>query len=432
MKRSLLTALLALTCSAALFAQYTQTGLYEDNNRRPVPGTGTVELALAALDRALFANPGNGYGNYTIRVKEGDAVPPIFFVDGDSNYAANEFGNLKAANLKHGLKIAGIPDATGKLPTIQLNDQGRMFDMADNANVKMSIENITLLGWASSGTIERAAAITQVALMTIPENPRNTDHDDNTVSLVYVGSGNEFVMNSGGTITGNATPDMGGGVQVQGGTVTMNAGSAIVYNSASMDGIYGGGGGVYISNGGKFVMNGGTISGNSVLYSEGLGEWAGGVMVGSEGLIPYQYGGERSTFDMYGGAITGNYCGSDGGGVVVFGAIFTMSGANALISGNYANNLCGGVGAFSLDDDDEDVFGDFIMAAGELSNNNSGDPTGSQFDGSGGRLTWPEGTHGIVYVNGLSGGITHEAYGPCGISIGDDAQIPATVIRAVQ
>jgi hypothetical protein len=80
MKRGLLIVLLALAGSTALFAQYTQTGLYEDNNRRPVPNTGTVELALAALDKALFANSGNGYGDYTIRVKDGDVVPPITFI----------------------------------------------------------------------------------------------------------------------------------------------------------------------------------------------------------------------------------------------------------------------------------------------------------------------------------------------------------------
>jgi hypothetical protein len=300
-----------------------------------VPGYNTTVTAQFTLP-GLSGLAGR---NFEIRLDADEALSPRTLGDGSLPNIKGEAGNPVS------ITVQSRDGATQR--TLSLNAQGSIFKLAADANVVLAVDNVTLHGLASNATINTAAAMTwnlpgpngesnagAAMHIDIPDNAFNTGHIDNTASLVYVGAGNEFVMNAGSAITGNATPGPGGGVQVAGGVFTMNAGSTISGNAASLFNQTDGGGGVNVSGGGKVSMKGGAISGNGAGFVND--EWGGGVAVSGAG----------TSFDMSGGAITGNYCRNWGGGVaVVGGGQFTMSGADARISGNRAVTG-GGVGMF--------------------------------------------------------------------------------------
>jgi len=176
---------------------------------------------------------------------------------------------------------------------VRLRSNGTLFTIRPNVTLVLD-NNITLLG-----------------------------HGSNNNTLVNV-NGGSLIMNNGSAITGNTrSAGGGGGVDVPGGNFTMNGGT-ISGNTAS---VYNGGGGVCVC-GGTFTMNGGAISGNNTA-SKANTRGGGGVQV-LDGF-----------FNMSGGLITGNTVGGYGGGVFISGGSFTMSGGT--ISGNTANEYGGGV-----------------------------------------------------------------------------------------
>ena len=170
---------------------------------------------------------------------------------------------------------------------------------------------------------------------TIDGNTANNDGGG-----VYVGKGGTFTM-SGGAITGNSTDTktskdnepvgQGGGVAVGAGGSFGLSGGAISGNTA------GEGGGVFVDRGdvypytpGKFTMTGGAIDGNTAVIGEG-----GGVYIKGEGEITS-------------GAITNNatYTHEDlGGGGIYIEADGALTLKNAIVTGNIANGLGGGIAA---------------------------------------------------------------------------------------
>ena len=129
---------------------------------------------------------------------------------------------------------------------------------------------------------------------------------------------------------------------------------------------------------GTFNMYGGAITNNS------CGSSGGGVYV------------ERGTFNMYGGAITNNSCGSSGGGVYVEYGTFNMSGGE--ISSNTSGESGGGIELFSST---------FTMTGGSISQNKAENnygggidvSAGSTFTMNGGNITANESWKGGgVYV----------------------------------
>ena len=123
--------------------------------------------------------------------------------------------------------------------------------------------------------------------------------------------------------------NMGGGIAVYGGTLTMNNGSQVKNNAVTntnyskSNGTKGNsdslGGGVAIYENGTFIMNGGEISGNSAAVSGGEGRaYGGGVGLMSRGAnsevitTPDNY---KITFTMSGGTISHNSAANGGGGI---------------------------------------------------------------------------------------------------------------------
>jgi len=192
------------------------------------------------------------------------------------------------------INITVILRGNGANRTIRLSKNGDMFKVEEQVTFILE-NNITLQG-----------------------------HNGNTGTMVWV-NGGTFKMNSGTAIIGNKrTNYWGGGVCLDSGTFEMTGGT-ISGNSSPEDG-----GGVGVNS--IFTMSGGTISGNT---SGGNG---GGVTVHS------------GSFTMTGGTISGNTA-KQGGGVYVKSSwsrdgSFTMRGGT--ITGNTAREAGAGVLAQGL------------------------------------------------------------------------------------
>ena len=108
-----------------------------------------------------------------------------------------------------------------------------------------------------------------------------------------------------------------------------------------------------------FNMYGGSITGNRA-------DTGGGVSLASE----YNY----ANFNMYGGSITNNvaYNGDGGGGVHILFGTFTMYGGS--ITGNSADTRCGGGGVYLA------RMGKFVMQGGSLTDNTAKDGGGVYMD----------------------------------------------------
>ena len=153
-----------------------------------------------------------------------------------------------------------------------------------------------------------------------------------------------FIM-YGGTITGNSTTDDGGGIYLNGGSFLMNNGE-ISNNSSSTDG-----GGVCIANNGNFTMNNGYITGNGKisgkLTTNGGGVYLDGgtltVNAGniSENAATASGGGvyiSNGNVGMTTGKILSNECGEFGGGVYVYNPPGSKSKTVSVTGGSLLNN----------------------------------------------------------------------------------------------
>ena len=166
---------------------------------------------------------------------------------------------------------------------------------------------------------------------------------------------------TGGYITGgyDDSGNGGAGINVNGSTFTMKAGT-IIGNVITTDG--GNGAGVNTSGASTFTMEGGKIA-----YNTGAGN-SGGVYIGGPST-----GDAVGTFTMKGGSIEHNSStnrggGGSGGGVFVIGK-FTMN--NGTISGNEA--VCGGGVAIASSEST------FTMTGGTISDNVATDSGGGVF-----------------------------------------------------
>lgn len=183
-------------------------------------------------------------------------------------------------------------------------------------------------------------------------------------------SGGATFILEGGRITGN-TASTGGGVAVEDGNHFIMTGGSITDNYIGRTCV---GGGVYVGYEATFDMSGGTIadngseessSGGGVLVNNGSFDMTGGAITGNEAGL--QGGGVfisgSGTFTMSGGTISGNTSYNHGGGVYVWSSNFTMNGGT--ITGNTADSSAGGV---FVDDDSTFTMGGGTIADNEASN----------------------------------------------------------------
>jgi hypothetical protein len=151
----------------------------------------------------------------------------------------------------------------------------------------------------STGTLLTVSSNITLTLqdITLKGRPGN-----NTV-LVKVGLGGSMVMNQNAKISDNTSSlsQGGGGLCIDGGTVTMNDGeiSGNITADKSAYATDDGGAGVFVTNSGVMVINGGKITGNSARYG-------GGINIS-----------DHSTVTMHGGEISNNTASAYGGGIYV-------------------------------------------------------------------------------------------------------------------
>jgi hypothetical protein len=213
---------------------------------------------------------------------------------------ANENVSPHIFEYKSAINIIVILKGDNNNRTLRLRTHGTMFTI--NSDVTLILDNnVTIQGHKGNNNamiIVNGGTLKMNSGAAIIGNQIDTSNTGG----VYVASGN-FEMN-GGTIADNSTTYWwGGGVQVGEGTFEMKGGT-ISGNTAS----YGGGVQVYHENnkGGTFIMSGGTIIGNTARMC------GGGVYVNGD-----VYGSCGGTFSMIGGNITGNTANKMGGGVFV-------------------------------------------------------------------------------------------------------------------
>lgn len=235
-------------------------------------------------------------------------------------------------------------------------------------NINQNV-NLNLNGWTITGSSNNS-------VITIGQNGNLTLRDEQGEAPTATSTATSSApVNTGdgagstektGTITGGTNNAFGGGIYVNGGSLTMQGG-AITGNTAQN-----GGGGVYVTNGGNFTMDGGSIAENETNKNNGAGVYGGGGVLIQSG-----------TFTMNGGAITENKAGGSGAGVYVnTNAAFTMTGGE--ISKNTSTAGEGG-GVY--------VMGTFNMEGGEITGNTSNKP-----QGGGGVRVW----NGKFTMNGGS------------------------------
>ena len=292
------------------------------------------------------------------------------------------------------VKVSG---ATGNLTLSGATIADNVVTLSENGAVLLT-DGAT--GTMTGGSIENTALQTsQAASLTLVDSTFTME--DGTISGatttswltgggVYVRgedtNDTHFTMN-GGTITGNQG-SRGGGVRVAGGEsmyanqphayFTMNGGT-ITGNTATgkgESGSQGAGGGVYVSWAGHFIMNDGTISNNTAHNGGGVAtfdfyNYSGdietysqarpaeftmnyGVITGNQAKTTGGIGTSRGgvgggvyvasdCVNLVSGEISGNVAQAQGGGVYVSTQPYTLQLSRAMITGNHADVLGGGI-----------------------------------------------------------------------------------------
>ncbi len=281
------------------------------------------------------------------------ACPVVMVAQVGDSYYARLSDAVAQANAVNGRTLTLLSDVKGDIVV----DPGSSFTLDLNGKTLRgtgkSVITIGASGGSAASLIMKSSAgggkVTgcyhQDAKGTVVVNSWSTfTMESGTISgnVAYFGggvyvAGGTFNM-KGGEISGNTADMQGGGVLLVGtsASFTMDGGSirsntvTIDDKNREMEGIYGGGG-VYVDSG-TFTMNAGTISGNSSTYTRG-----GGVQVA------------QGTFVMNGGTIEGNSAAEKGGGVYVMkgengdpSGTFTVGGSS-VITGNTVNGSANNV-----------------------------------------------------------------------------------------
>jgi hypothetical protein len=171
-------------------------------------------------------------------------------------------------NVTINLRSAGA----GDIKTVQIYSTGILFTV--NNNITLTLQDITLKG-----------------------------RPGNDAVLVKVALGGNMVMHQNAKICDNTSESSGGGLYIDGGTVTMNDGE--ISGNTARDG-----GGVYVTNGSTMVINGGKVTGNKATHK------GGGIAI---------YGNSSNVVVMHGGEISNNSTTYDGGGVIIYGGRFAKT-----------------------------------------------------------------------------------------------------------
>ena len=341
----------------------------------------TVEEAVNVFDNMTTDTwyVGGGNSDHLISQQDGSAVFNLtrcrteFFIDGtggdDTNpgsalkplktmgKAFSVLGKVKGADAKITLQsdTGDTKDVTvpAGVHAVIFGEQAatvpELISVGNGATVKVGT-NVTCTGGVmvqngGSLTLTQGGKIDGTGLSGIKNS---------SGGAVYI-EGGTFTMESGSAVTGGNVSANGGAVYVDSGTFTMNGGT-ISHGNAML-----GGNGVFV-NIGDFVMNGGEITecgkdsqpgnGAVMIYKSSSGDGAGRFVMKNNGKIHRNSATQGAgvfvnggTFEMSGGSISDNEAigpTGSGGAVYVYNGSFDMSG-NATINNNQSSMDAGGV-----------------------------------------------------------------------------------------
>ena len=373
----------------------------------------TVEEAVNVFDNMTTDTwyVGGGNSDHLISQQDGSAVFNLtrcrteFFIDGTGGDDTNPGSALKPLKtMGKAFSVLGkVKGADAKI-TLQ-SDTGDTKDVTVPAGVHAVIfgeQAATVRELISVGNGATVKVGTQVICS----------------GGVMVQNGGSLTLTQGGRIDGTGLSGIknssGGAVYIEGGTFTMESGSAVTGGNVSANG-----GAVYVDSG-TFTMNGGTIShgnamlgGNGVFVHRGAFVMNGGEITdcgkgsqqGNGAVMIYKPAGSASagSFVMKSGKIHGNSA-QQGAGVCVNGGTFEMSGGS--INNNTTVDLIGsGGGGVSIS-----TGGTFTMKGGSITGNTTtGGAGGGVYVSSGCTFTMQGGSitdntadsnGGGVYVGG--------------------------------
>lgn len=341
----------------------------------------TVEEAVNVFDNMTTDTwyVGGGNSDHLISQQDGSAVFNLtrcrteFFIDGtggdDTNpgsalkplktmgKAFSVLGKVKGADAKITLQsdTGDTKDVTvpAGVHAVIFGEQAatvpELISVGNGATVKVGT-NVTCTGGVM---VQNGGSLTLTQGGRI-DGTRLSGIKNSSGGAVYI-EGGTFTMESGSAVTGGNVSANGGAVYVDSGTFTMNGGT-ISHGNARL-----GGNGVFV-NIGDFVMNGGEITecgkdsqpgnGAVMIYKSSSGDGAGRFVMKNNGKIHRNSATQGAgvfvnggTFEMSGGSISDNEAigpTGSGGAVYVYNGSFDMSG-NATINNNQSSMNAGGV-----------------------------------------------------------------------------------------
>lgn len=341
----------------------------------------TVEEAVNVFDNMTTDTwyVGGGNSDHLISQQDGSAVFNLtrcrteFFIDGtggdDTNpgsalkplktmgKAFSVLGKVKGADAKITLQsdTGDTKDVTvpAGVHAVIFGEQAatvpELISVGNGATVKVGT-NVTCTGGVM---VQNGGSLTLTQGGRI-DGTRLSGIKNSSGGAVYI-EGGTFTMESGSAVTGGNVSANGGAVYVDSGTFTMNGGT-ISHGNAML-----GGNGVFV-NIGDFVMNGGEITecgkdsqpgnGAVMIYKSSSGDGAGRFVMKNNGKIHRNSATQGAgvfvnggTFEMSGGSISDNEAigpTGSGGAVYVYNGSFDMSG-NATINNNQSSKDAGGV-----------------------------------------------------------------------------------------
>lgn len=341
----------------------------------------TVEEAVNVFDNMTTDTwyVGGGNSDHLISQQDGSAVFNLtrcrteFFIDGTGGDDTNPGSALKPLKtMGKAFSVLGkVKGADAKI-TLQ-SDTGDTKDVTVPAGVHavifgeqaatvpelISVGNGATVKVGTNVTCTGGVMVQNGGSLTLTQGGRIdgtglSGIKNSSGGAVYI-EGGTFTMESGSAVTGGNVSANGGAVYVDSGTFTMNGGT-ISHGNAML-----GGNGVFV-NIGDFVMNGGEITecgkdsqpgnGAVMIYKSSSGDGAGRFVMKNNGKIHRNSATQGAgvfvnggTFEMSGGSISDNEAigpTGSGGAVYVYNGSFDMSG-NATINNNQSSMDAGGV-----------------------------------------------------------------------------------------
>lgn len=310
----------SLEFSSIKAGAYDVTFSFYNSDSVMVYQTTQVISVLAGMDtNSWIRSPGDDENviNDDLMFMVGEQAMQAF--DRRTFYVGQSMGNTMAANTNAGTAYAPFGTFGAAIKAIATRgDSSQEYNIYISGEVNVDPNDASLV--IPSG---KAKSVVISGIHGVDENGRPRDTIKGAAGVTRVLMFNYGVPIRIRNLCVQGAPDFAtaNAIEISGAakSVCLESGALI---TGCQHGVVASGGGV------KLIINGGTISGNKAIYGSGDDLNGAGVWLGP-----------GSSFEMNGGAITGNTAGGSGGGIYFHGATFSI--ANGEISKNSAKEGAG-------------------------------------------------------------------------------------------